>query len=129
MIYKVLAALVELIEAPSAETAKVYLTRRLEKAGFAPSRARCRRTRRSSRCRRSSGARRTCTEAAALGRHLMAVPGPVTSAVSVGCHALLRTREAECVTSAPDVLELVSRLGDDVAPEPASPGLDSEPAG
>jgi DNA processing protein len=66
-----------------------------------------------------SGARRTCTEAARLGRHVMAVPGPVTSAVSVGCHALLRSREAECVTSARDVLELVSPLGD-VPPEPES---------
>jgi DNA processing protein len=67
-----------------------------------------------------SGARRTCTEAARLGRYVMAVPGPVTSAVSVGCHALLRAREAECVTSARDVLELVSRLGDDLPPEPES---------
>jgi DNA processing protein len=69
-----------------------------------------------------SGARRTCTEASNIGRHVMAVPGPVTSAVSVGCHALLRTREAECVTSARDVLELVSPLGDGVPPEPESPG-------
>lgn len=67
-----------------------------------------------------SGARRTCTEAARLGRYVMAVPGPVTSPVSVGCHGLLRTREAECVTSARDVLELVSRVGD-VAPEPETP--------
>ena len=65
-----------------------------------------------------SGARRTCAEAARLGRHVMAVPGPVTSAVSVGCHALLRSREAECVTNAADVLELVSRLGDVPLPEP-----------
>jgi len=64
-----------------------------------------------------SGARRTCTEATRLGRYVMAVPGPVTSPVSVGCHGLLRSREAECVTSAYDVLELVSRLGD----VPASP--------
>jgi DNA processing protein len=68
-----------------------------------------------------SGARRTCSEAARLGRYVMAVPGPVTSAVSVGCHALLRTREADVVTSARDVLELVSRLGDDLPPEPESP--------
>jgi DNA processing protein len=67
-----------------------------------------------------SGARRTCTEASRLGRYVMAVPGPVTSAMSVGCHGLLRSREAECVTSAREVLELVSRLGD-VPPEPASP--------
>ncbi|HVF06256.1 MAG TPA: DNA-processing protein DprA [Frankiaceae bacterium] len=65
-----------------------------------------------------SGARRTCTEALRLGRHVMAVPGPVTSAVSVGCHALLRSREAECVTCAADVLELVGRFGDELPPEP-----------
>ncbi|HEV2891286.1 MAG TPA: DNA-processing protein DprA [Frankiaceae bacterium] len=67
-----------------------------------------------------SGARRTCTEAQRLGRYVMAVPGPITSAVSVGCHALLRAREAECVASARDVLELVSRLGD-VPAEPEAP--------
>ena len=74
-----------------------------------------------------SGARRTCTEAASLGRHVMAVPGPVTSPVSVGCHALLRSREAECVTSAHDVLELVARIGDHVpppAPETAATARD-----
>jgi DNA processing protein len=67
-----------------------------------------------------SGARRTCSEATRLGRYVMAVPGPVTSAVSVGCHALLRAREAECVTCAREVLELVSRMGDDLPPEPES---------
>ncbi len=62
-----------------------------------------------------SGAQRTCTEAARLGRPVMAVPGPITSAVSAGCHALLRTREAECATSAADVLDLL-----DPHDEPAS---------
>ncbi|HEX8004494.1 MAG TPA: DNA-processing protein DprA [Mycobacteriales bacterium] len=72
-----------------------------------------------------SGARRTCAEAARLGRYVMAVPGPVTSPVSVGCHALLRAREAECVTSADEVLELVSRLGDvPAAPEPPAKARD-----
>jgi DNA processing protein len=64
-----------------------------------------------------SGARRTCTEAARLGRYVMAMPGPVTSAVSVGCHALLRAREAELVTSAREVLELVSPLGEGTEPD------------
>jgi DNA processing protein len=68
-----------------------------------------------------SGARRTCSEAARLGRHVMAVPGPVTSAVSAGCHALLRGREAECVTSVRDIVELVGRVGEDLAAEPESP--------
>ena len=67
---------------------------------------------------RRSGARRTCTEAARLARPVMAVPGPVTSAVSVGCHALLREHQAECVTSAADVLALVTREDE---PSAASP--------
>ena len=54
-----------------------------------------------------SGARRTCTEAARIGRPVMAVPGPITSAVSVGCHALIRSHDAACVTSATDVLDVV----------------------
>jgi DNA processing protein len=65
-----------------------------------------------------SGARRTCTEATRLGRYVMAMPGPVTSPVSVGCHGLLRSREAELVTSAREVLELVGRLDDAAEPEP-----------
>jgi hypothetical protein len=35
---------------------------------------------------------------------LMAVPGPVTSAMSAGCHALIRDRRAACVTSAADII-------------------------
>jgi DNA processing protein len=39
-----------------------------------------------------------------LGRPLMAVPGPVTSAMSAGCHGLIREHGAACVTSAADVI-------------------------
>ena len=45
----------------------------------------------------------TARYASDLGRPLMAVPGPVTSAMSAGCHALLREQRAACVTSAADV--------------------------
>jgi DNA processing protein len=38
-----------------------------------------------------------------LGRPLMAVPGPVTSAASAGCHQLIRDLSAACVTSAADI--------------------------
>ncbi len=38
-----------------------------------------------------------------LGRPLMAVPGPVTSAMSAGCHSLIRERHALCVTGAADI--------------------------
>jgi DNA protecting protein DprA len=50
-----------------------------------------------------SGTLATAHHATALGRPLMAVPGPVTSAVSAGCHTLIRDRRAVCVTSAADI--------------------------
>jgi DNA processing protein len=46
----------------------------------------------------------TARHAENLGRPLMAVPGPVTSATSEGCHALIREGRAACVTSAADVI-------------------------
>ncbi|WP_295816928.1 DNA-processing protein DprA [uncultured Microbacterium sp.] len=54
-----------------------------------------------------SGALNTAHHAAALGRALGAVPGPVTSAASAGCHRLLREADAVCVTSAADAWELL----------------------
>ncbi|QRY40973.1 DNA-processing protein DprA [Microbacterium hominis] len=59
-----------------------------------------------------SGALNTAHHAAALGRPLGAVPGPVTSAASAGCHRLLREADAVCVTGVADVLELLGRGGD-----------------
>ena len=58
-----------------------------------------------------SGARNTVTWANVLGRIVMAVPGPVTSATSVTPHLLIRESEAVLVTRAGDVLELLSPLG------------------
>ncbi|WES65228.1 DNA-processing protein DprA [Microbacter sp. GSS18] len=54
-----------------------------------------------------SGSLNTAGHAAALGRPLGAVPGPVTSAASVGTHRLLREYGAECITGADDVRELL----------------------
>ena len=54
-----------------------------------------------------SGSLNTAAHAAALSRPLGAVPGPVTSAASAGCHRLLREFDARCVTSAADALELL----------------------
>ena len=54
-----------------------------------------------------SGSLNTAGHAAALGRPLGAVPGPVTSATSEGCHRLLREFDATCITRAADVLELI----------------------
>ncbi|WP_417506337.1 DNA-processing protein DprA [Microbacterium sp.] len=53
-----------------------------------------------------SGSLNTAGHAATLGRPLGAVPGPVTSASSAGCHRLLREYDAQCVTSAHEVREL-----------------------
>ncbi|WP_346151443.1 DNA-processing protein DprA [Nonomuraea recticatena] len=68
-----------------------------------------------------SGALNTATHAANLGRHLAAVPGPITSEMSLGCHKLLRERNAVCVTSPAEMIELVGMIGDDLAPTPRGP--------
>lgn len=57
-----------------------------------------------------SGASITAREAAELGREVGAVPGPVTSATSAGCHRLLR-EGAVCVTDVGEVLELLGPIG------------------
>lgn len=56
-----------------------------------------------------SGSLNTAGHAAALGRALGAVPGPVTSAASAGCHRILREYDGVCITSADDVRELVGQ--------------------
>lgn len=66
-----------------------------------------------------SGAANTAAWARALGRIVGAVPGPVTSSASTGCHALLRAG-AEVVTRAEDIVELVGRIGE-LAPEEPRP--------
>lgn len=70
-----------------------------------------------------SGALSTARHARDLGRGLGAVPGPVTSMGSVGCHRLLRDG-AVCITDAEDALELVAPLGsvDPEATRAAVPG-------
>ncbi len=81
-----------------------------------------------------SGAAQTMSRVLALRRTAMVVPGPVTSAMSVGCHELLRSRpDATLVTSALDVLEAVGRMGEYDQPSPRGPehrrdALDEESA-
>lgn len=53
-----------------------------------------------------SGALSTAHHAANLGRAVGAVPGPVYSVNSAGCHRLLREGSAICVTDAAEVAEL-----------------------
>ncbi len=52
-----------------------------------------------------SGALNTARHARELCRPVMAVPGPVTSEQSAGCHELIREYGAMCVTNAKDVVE------------------------
>ncbi|MEU4829273.1 DNA-processing protein DprA [Streptosporangium sp. NPDC023615] len=78
-----------------------------------------------------SGALNTAGHAVALNRHLAAVPGPVTSEASIGCHRLIRQGRATCVTGPEEVIELIGAMGTDLAPEPRGPvlprdGLDPE---
>ena len=70
-----------------------------------------------------SGAQATARRAHKLGRQVMVVPGPVTSAMSVGCHELLRDAElgAVLVADAAHVVETVGRLGEDLADPPERP--------
>ena len=80
-----------------------------------------------------SGAQRTASDAMSLGRSVMAVPGPVTSAMSAGCHRLVRDG-ALLVTRSDEVLEAVAPIGEHLAgppgPEPGRPtdGLDTPAA-
>lgn len=56
---------------------------------------------------RRSGSLSTARKALELGRPVGAVPGPVTSATSAGCHALLREGPVTCVTTPGEVFDLL----------------------
>jgi DNA processing protein len=73
-----------------------------------------------------SGATNTARHAVALGRPLMAVPGPVTSALSTGCHDLLRWEQnpALLVTCVDDVLAVVGSVGEGLEHGPRDPVAD-----
>lgn len=68
-----------------------------------------------------SGARNTARIAGELGKAVLAVPGPVSSRMSAGCHQLVRSRRATLVTSAAEVAEEIGRLGIDLAAEASRP--------
>jgi DNA processing protein len=54
-----------------------------------------------------SGGRSTVREAREINRIVMAFPGPVTSPMSAGCHAVIRDEAVHLVTSPRDVVSLV----------------------
>ncbi|WP_225918381.1 DNA-processing protein DprA [Actinocatenispora comari] len=65
-----------------------------------------------------SGTRNTARRARELGRIVLAVPGPITSGMSVGTNLMIRQDEARLVSTAAEVIEEVGRIGDDLAPIP-----------
>ncbi len=65
-----------------------------------------------------SGALSTARHARRIGRPVLAVPGPVTSGLSAGCHLILRQwPEAVLATTAEEVIEAVGPMGQ-LAPLP-----------
>jgi DNA processing protein len=63
-----------------------------------------------------SGARNTASWALGCGRPLMAVPGSVYSRASSAPHLMIRNGQAVLVTSAAEVLELISDMGEAMLP-------------
>ena len=57
-----------------------------------------------------SGSLRTARDASEIFRPVLAVPGPINSPTSDGCHRLIGERTAEIVTSISDLMELVGPL-------------------
>ena len=68
-----------------------------------------------------SGARNTASWALECQRPLMAVPGPVTSPLSEAPHLLVRNGQANLVTCADDVLELISPAGEHTVAQRSGP--------
>jgi DNA processing protein len=63
-----------------------------------------------------SGSLNTAGHAITAHRPVAAVPGPVTSVQSAGCHAMIRDAKAELVTDAAEVAALLGRMGLDLDP-------------
>ncbi|QKV74186.1 DNA-processing protein DprA [Amycolatopsis sp. Hca4] len=66
---------------------------------------------------RRSGAHHTARLAGKLGRPVLALPGPVSSSTSAGCHQLIQDSTARLITSTNDVLAVI-KDGDDAGTEP-----------
>jgi len=57
-----------------------------------------------------SGSLRTARDAGELLRPVMAIPGPIHSPTSEGCHRLINERRAELVSSVDEIMELVGPM-------------------
>jgi len=64
-----------------------------------------------------SGARNTAVTAGALGKSVMALPRPIGSALSAGCHQMLRRGEATLVTSMSEIVDTAGPLSAGAAEE------------
>lgn len=76
-----------------------------------------------------SGSSHTANRALEHHRVVCAVPGSVESAVSAGCHQLIRDKDAVLVTDAAEVMEAIGPIGE-LAPEKRGserPGDDLDP--
>lgn len=69
-----------------------------------------------------SGSLSTAHHALELSRQVGAVPGPVTSTLSSGCHRLLRETPATLITSSSDIVELI---GIELQPDLGRGGVES----
>ncbi|MBJ7464518.1 MAG: DNA-protecting protein DprA [Mycolicibacterium sp.] len=67
-----------------------------------------------------SGAANTAAWADVMGRVVCAVPGPVTSAASAGCHVLLRKKGTQLISRAEEIIEIVGKMGE-LADDPEHP--------
>ncbi len=71
---------------------------------------------------RRSSARHTACLAAEIGRPVLALPGPVSSTTSAGCHQLIQDGTACLITSADDVITVIEGGKEaDTEPETAVP--------
>lgn len=81
-----------------------------------------------------SGTLNTAGHGAELGRVIGAVPGPITSAASAGCHKLIREYGASLVTNGAEVLELLGThpesalFGDDFIEQDTGGSADRPPS-
>ncbi|WP_372667926.1 DNA-processing protein DprA [Amycolatopsis kentuckyensis] len=67
---------------------------------------------------RRSGALHAARLADKLGRPVLALPGPVSSVASAGCHRLIQDGTARLVTSADDVIAVIEESEREVGAEP-----------
>ena len=70
-----------------------------------------------------SGSLNTARTAAEHGRVVVAVPGPVTSMMSAGCHDAIRSGMAQLVTDAAEAAEAIGDYGSDLAPARRGPTM------